>query len=150
MTNWYPPAIAAIARKAGFTEPHVVTATAVAWAATHGADHHDDQSSTIPEVMTRGLWGIQRSLVTDDEWNVMLDPTKCARIAHRLWTDRDGNFDWHPVTWSLEWQNALALCTAALSGRQSWSQGSVGPNFHAGLRKMAAHATAMNDVRKRG
>lgn len=149
MSNWYPQAIAAIATKGGFIRPHIVTATAVSWAATQGADHTDLAPMPIPEMMTRGLWGIQRSLVTDDEWDLMLDPTQAAIVAHRLWADAGGNFEWHPVMWSNTWQDSLALVTAALDGRKQASAGRPGRNFHQGLRDLAAHARAMNDARKR-
>lgn len=97
MTWWTPLDIHTFARKAGFDNHDANRATALALAATSGADHHDWTDPTNPVPAQQGLWAIPADLVASVGGGDQFSPGESAATARALFRQAGGKWAWHPV-----------------------------------------------------
>ncbi len=99
MTAWGASAVRDIAAGAGWKGPALVDATALAMAASMGADHYAHNPISAPGAERRGLWAVRIDEVPDELSTDLWDPKVCAEVAHALWELSGQTFGWHP-TWN--------------------------------------------------
>lgn len=107
MTTWAPAAIVGFARQAGWEGAEVVTAVAVAMAASGGADHALETYPHGTPRQTRGLWAVDVDQVADDVAATLYDPRANARAAYGFWEANGRSWDWSPVYRSGGWRTYL-------------------------------------------
>src|SRR6202167_375235 len=146
MTVWSPHVIKQYAEKGGLHGEHAVTASVLSWAATKGADHYDEHVGTTGRFDQRGLFALPRHLVTDDEWETLFDPVKCAAVALRIVGDNGNAWDWHPHYWQPAYNNARDFVSSALRYPGTWSRHHVGQDTAASFREAAAMAIQLRDA----
>lgn len=144
MTTWNVGKVAQYAAGAGWLGPELVYATAVAMAASNGADHAKVNPSYAAELERRGLW-LVRALDMEDPPEVdLFDPVQNATFAKAAWDANGRSWAWHPVALSgaadaaLEWvREAMGATPPGMAKRQP-------PTF---ADRVRTYATFMDQVR---
>lgn len=85
------------ARKAGFDRQQASHATAVAMAASGGADHYQWTHPTTPGVDQRGLFALDVNRVGEADASTLYDPQVNAEWAYALFEHYGKGWHWHPV-----------------------------------------------------
>jgi Lysozyme like domain len=114
MTLWSGRRIAVWARAAGFTDSEVPLATAVAWAASEGADHYVSNLGLTVASERRGLWALRVDEVGDCDPCELWNPAIAAKVARALYLASGSTWTFHPVAVSGAADRALPLIEALL------------------------------------
>ena len=97
MTVWAPTMIARWVRDAGLPEGQVIHATALALAATHGADHYKANPTAHPVTERQGIFALRRADLPPDLDVDLFSPTDSATALVGIWRAQGERWDWHPV-----------------------------------------------------
>jgi hypothetical protein len=138
MTTWAGRKVSAFALGAGFTQSELPLATAVAWAASKGADHYVYNAGLTISSERRGLWALRVDEVPDGEAHLLWNPDYSARTARRLFVERGASWLWHPAVLSGQVDSALPLVTAVINGDVETETDTPQANWHDQLRRMVS------------
>jgi hypothetical protein len=146
MTTWAPFQIAKYAQVAGFTRAEIIPAVAVSWTATSGADHTERNQTTVGDLGERGLWGIRKLHLTDEQWDAQLDPLVAAHSAWFLHQLHKGGWEWHYAWRTPQYRRDLDFVRAALERPGSWQTSRHGSDFGQAIRQAAVNAIKLRDA----
>lgn len=94
---WRPPAVADFARRAGFTRGPLVTAVAVALAASGGDDAWWWHPLGTGHIDERGLWALDLGALPELQGRDLWHPLRCAEACREVYLARGRRWDWHRV-----------------------------------------------------
>lgn len=95
MTWWAPLEVLGFALKGGFTATQAKQATAIALAASGGADHYQWAPPGSPGTDVRGLWGITAHRYDPDELPDLFSPVSSAQAVCNLWARYGRSWSFH-------------------------------------------------------
>ena len=136
MTTWGARRIARFATEAGFPPADVPLATAIAWAATSGADHYQHNPGVGIGSERRGLWAMRMDEIPKgmavDLWN----PDHAAQLARITWEANGKHWLWHPAAASGAVDAVIELVNAVLSGHVRVVSDAPAEAFRSGLSRL--------------
>lgn len=148
MSTWGVEQVAKWARGAGWRGDEIVTATALAMAASNGDDHHDSNPSMVPDLERRGLYALRSSEAPGIDFGTLFDPVVCTRAAHAFWRDMGGTWSWHPVWASGAAMAALPHVRAVLARPDQQPAAGAARTFAAMMDYRGKFQTAMQQQRR--
>jgi Lysozyme like domain len=140
VTAWGSPAIATIAKAAGFSGDALHDAVALALAASGGADHYRYNPISLPGAERQGLWAIRVDEVPPDRIVDLFNANHCAAIARELWVASSKSFGWHPAWVSGAAAEVRPAVVLHLSGKGRRNGPLSGREFHTQVRGISAVA----------
>ena len=140
VTQWGADMVAAVARRVGWKGAPLVDATALAMAASGGADHYSHNPISAPGAERRGLWAIRVDEVPGDSAVDLFDVDANALVARALWELSSQTFAWHPAWVSGTAARIRPSIELHLSKQGKRSGPLSGQDFQTRLHGMAALA----------
>jgi hypothetical protein len=138
MTTWGVRKISVFATQGGFPQSELTMASAVAWAATQGADHFVHNPGVGIGSERRGLWAMRMDEIPDGEAVDLFDPIQAASLALHHWRLNDGGWLWHPAVVSGAVGDAIELVDAVLRGNVRTVTDNPRAQFRSQLDRLAS------------
>lgn len=97
MTTWSARQIGKWLTEAGLAPADVVHGTALALAATGGADHWSHNPTSVPEYERRGIYALRVDQSGGDAPGDLYHPVKASAALAAMLAANGGSWSWHPV-----------------------------------------------------